>query len=488
MKFKKRIIQPKRYSVPVRDATGKVVGRRQENVGKKRIKKWVDDYKRMTALGLRVPAPWKHDPKAEPLRFTGNPDDFDAFNNAGFWDKLWQDKQGALWGQVDVPREEDASRLQANEDGTASVEDCSLLAKDNFEDGDGNVFTDSITHIALVTHPVAKDSTKFTPIPEGAIALSLGDLDNNPFIALADDDIDNMNEDSNNEEQGMNASGSTVRDVLKMLDEVANIRLPADTSGDNLLERLAVVLHALQGKEEENDEEDEDTSVKEPSSKSKEQPGPVAMSAEFTLALSLLGNAGVTNPATKQPYTEADLKAKAAKKDAATVTIAMSEEDTAAVNWARGAILSTYKQRLEQCVAHGQVGPKDATELFTAMNAEAKAGSLSFSFSEDGEPVKNQYDFVINSWEKLPKGSTLTGRTPTTSKAQRNDVFGSSAFSIDAAVVEQDPPTDTDWNAPMSDDEADAVLAIQFESAGKRPADIEGGYTKHSVSQMAGQR
>lgn len=489
MKFKKRIIKPGSYRVPLRDPSGKILtdgkGRslkRTVYVGRKRIATWVDNFKRMNSLGLKIPAPWRHDPKAEPIRLQGDNQDIDAYRNAGFWEKMWQDEQtGELFGEVNIPRDEDASRLKPDpETKRSSVEDCSLLAKE-WEDGDGNKFDDTVTHVALVTHPVAKDDTTYEPLPEGSTALSLSDPEVH-FIAMADADIERVENEESGE--GISASGSTVRDVVKMLDKVANIRLPDDTSGDNLLERLVVALHAVEAKEDEPEPGD-DTSVNDPPEKSKQQPGPVAMNEELKLALSLLGDAEVKNPKTGKPYTLEELKALAKEDTQPTVTVQLSEGDQAAINWARGQVANGYQSRLEACVSKGQIDPKTATDFFGRIQKELQEGTLALAFSEGGQPQKNQYDFVIEQWERLPTGTSLTGHNLTSAKAQRAQTFGQQGYSLAAAAVEQDPPTEPeDFNAPMSEEDADAILDIQFANSGKQQSQVRGGFGGRRQGQM----
>ncbi len=164
MRFTKRIIQPGQYTIPRADGSSS-----QVTIDRPRIQRWAATFETMRKAGLSVPAPWRHDARAVPLRVRGDGRDVDAYHNAGFWNRLWVDKDGSLIGEVDVPRAEDADRLGK------TVTDVSLLACPHWMDGAGNTYQDALTHIALVTHPVVPDKQTFAPseLAPDVIACSL---------------------------------------------------------------------------------------------------------------------------------------------------------------------------------------------------------------------------------------------------------------------------------------------------------------------------
>ena len=454
VKFAKRIIHPGTYTVKRKDGTASRV-----YVGKKRLENWVKQFRAMRKSGLQIPAPWRHNDKATPIRLDPDAGDIDAYNNAGFWDNLRVGKDGWLWGDVDVPRDEDASRV-----GT-TVQDVSLLAKPKWLDGKANTYEDAITHIALVTHPVAKDDKTFEPVPEDALALSTSDL----YFGEPPDE---------GEEATVDAAASTVKDALKMLAEISSVTLPDDTNAENFLERLVTALAAIRGTK---DEEGSGDSLQEPPSNSKQQPGPVAMAKEIDIALSLLSGAKINDPKTNKPYTADAIKTLADAGANPTVTIKMSTEDQASVSWAQKQMLGTYRARIEKCVETGRVTPSVAKEFWDRMSSDT---DLRFSFNEEGEPVKNQYDWVLASWETTPANGVLTNLSPTKAKATRARVFGKQAFSLAADLEEEDPDDETGFSdpmAPLTDEQADKVLALQFQASGKRDSDIEGGYSSLGV-------
>jgi hypothetical protein len=480
--YRKRIIRPGDYAVPDLDESGKVqydddgsIKTKKVTIPTERIDSWLANHKKMTAKGLEIPGPFRHDPLAVPVRPKADKKDMDAYNNGGFWRKLWKDKAGALWGEFEVERKDVADRI-----GT-SIKDVSLVAKDAWADGDGDDYTDTLTHIALVTHPVAKDNSQgegsFTEVTaDPAIAMSIDGWENSDYVALSLSDLQLANDDGTNRKSKsnsvgdgmaeMNASALTVKDIISMLQDLDQpLRLPDDTSADNFLERLGTVLIAIQAsKEGEGDEEGE--SIREPNKKSKEQPGPVAMSKELSLALDLLSKSGQTNPATGKAWTEADLKA----KDNPTVTVKMSIEDQAAVNLARKALRKDYENKVSRLVNEGKITPQ-----FAKKELAPKLENLQFAFDDAGNQIDTPFDTLLKAIDQLPKGASLTGPT-SGSKAQKSVIFGQQAFSLGSVVDEpslgelDEQDTDDD-NDP---DALDAQLDKQFALSGLGPAKVDG--------------
>jgi len=162
-KFKKKVLEPGTYQSPDGQIT----------ITPERIKHWVNSFKEMKSSGLKVPTPWGHQSKASP--------DYEEreFNeskyNAGFLDSLSTDDNGALLAIVDVPREEDADRV-----GTV-VQEVSPQIETSWRDGKGKVWSDVITHLAFVTHPVVPNQENFEAVtPVGATRLSLKQKLSNP--------------------------------------------------------------------------------------------------------------------------------------------------------------------------------------------------------------------------------------------------------------------------------------------------------------------
>ncbi len=418
--FRKRIIRPGVYNIPQVDPNkpDELISN-PIHIGKPRIKGFIETFNRMTRNGLSVPAPFRHDEKAEPIRTNGDAQDSDAYTNAGFWKHLWQDKEGSLWGEVDVPNETDIEKLNT------TVEDVSLLAKPEWQDGSGNRYDDAITHIALVTHPVAKDDTPFVPTEAGATALSLSLF---------------------SEEGG---AGQSIGDCVALLQKLEPpVSLPQSTTIDNFVERLATALNAIVPVIESGGAAN--SSVTKPPKGSKEQNGPIAMSLTLTQALSLLAENKIVNPTTKEAFTPEDISAltpEAPKPPAESLELSL--EDKAAINFARKVATNDYKGRIERCVSLGKITPATAKETALPFLEDLK-----LSFDAEGERQKAPLDAVLEAWEAIPSHSTLTGMNSATAKATPTGIFSDTqAFSLESTLTEESGP---DFNAPANHDDLES--------------------------------
>jgi len=285
------------------------------------------------------------------------------------------------------------------------------------------------------------------------------------------------NEDIDGEDEGTKASGQSVVDLLKLLTDVLDFTLPSDTTGDNFVERAVTALTAIRGVEDEKPEVD--GTIKEPPKKAKEQPGPVAMSKELEFAVGLLKQGQLKNPITGQAYTLDEITTLAAKKDAPTVNVQMSEADQASVNWARKSMLSTYKARIEACVKSGRIPADSANEIWSTMEEASGNGTLQFSFDAEGNQQKTQFDHILDAWERTPANLVMTGQSPTAAAKKTQLLNGSAAFSLTGGTVEQPSPEFSDPladDAALSDEQADNILAIQWANSGKPMSQVDGGY------------
>lgn len=493
--FKKEIGRPGTYRV--RDRISKK--RRAVKLNAARLQRWANGHKEMVGKGLQIPAPFRHDPEAEPVRFDGDSQDVDSFNNGGWWKKVWWDdsvdngpgkEKGRLYGRLFVPSEDDAAKIR---DGR--IRSVSPLAKPEWEDGDGNTFKDVMTHIGLVTHPVQSDQESFVVSSEkateeqpAAIALSLGDyvISNNDSAGSRVNEewfaVDEVGEGMELELDKVNASSMTVSKVIKMLGDLKPpIVLPADTNGGNFLERLTsalVQIHATQSK-------DEDNQITEPGKNSKEEPPPIAMAlgdVEMKQDTAVTMLMGFVNPTTKAKFTKeeatAHLKATAEAEAAATPVVELSAENQAMVNWAKTQAKQGYKKRIQSLIQSRRVTAAHAKEHIIPLYE-----SFDIQMSSDGQVLPNALDAVLAPIEALTKGSTLTGVTATQGKKQNKKVglFSDSdedEFSLDT-ITEEEPGfvlthVDGDEFASDFDDEAtdEGVEGILKEIGGNCHVDL----------------
>jgi hypothetical protein len=390
--FVKQILKPGTYTV----------AGRQEFISPERIAKWVANFAKMQVNGLKIPAPWRHDPKAQPVRNQMDQQDTNAYQNGGFWRELWIDEtDGSLHGAVEVPLSDDAKKV-----GT-TVKEVSPLIQSKWTDGNGSTYDDAITHIALVTHPVAPGQTNF----EG-IALSQGAFVDAADLTLAHEEPDGDECDPKN----VKATGATIAKALPILAKLG-LGLPSDTDESNFAERIIVAALAIESHAA-HDKEDEEENAEEPPKKSKEKPSPIAMSHELT------------------PAQQAQLA------------------------FAQQTLRERYAARVEALVQSGRVSAKYALEKLKPLLETHEV-----AFAADGKPIDGPLDLILGSLESLPASSALTGSSP--AKLKKGVSFSLDSASIAAfAQGEQSLPDDMDELS--GDFDIDKVIDAQFAAAGLR--------------------
>lgn len=223
MKFKKEVLKTGEYFAP----EGKVV------VTTDRMQHWKDKHKEMLAAGLRLPIPWGHLSKAKPLTYEEK-EFLESKFNAGFIDdyEIVKGPDGieTFNAIIDIPLQEDADKV-----GNI-VKEVSPQIESAFVDGKGRVWNDVITHLALVTLPVAPGQSNFQPIhddpvPTGGIRLSLS-----------------MRNTKMAEKEEKNETSHTTcvdKELLKLLEDTIGVVLGDDTNDDNFVERLKPALLTL---------------------------------------------------------------------------------------------------------------------------------------------------------------------------------------------------------------------------------------------------
>jgi hypothetical protein len=137
MTFKKQIFPLGKHFVS--DSKG---NRREIEITEDRALAWINKFNNMRSQGLRVTAPWEHDVDARPVT-----DLLNAKNNGGEWKSLYLE-DGMVVGHLEAATEEDEKNIGTKVDG------CSIFV-DDFVDGSGKEWNDSILHICLTNHPVS---------------------------------------------------------------------------------------------------------------------------------------------------------------------------------------------------------------------------------------------------------------------------------------------------------------------------------------------
>ena len=363
MRFKKPIVTTGVYTIPG-DTPRKV------EVTSDRLNHWADQFHSMKSAGVSVPAPWNHSTEALPMS-VGNDGTLPRSDiNAGWWDKVWVE-DNTLWGELDVPQNEDAVKI-----GT-SVKESSIYVRPSFVDGSGNEWKDSLMHIALVTHPIENGQGNFEPVESDGLALAMSQLTEPLSMAYEDKEVGpgESRESQSNGLQGM----------LEAL-RACQIDLPEDTNEVNFMERLLVALR--QKKTSEQPEESSVTSLPEGA---KEQPAPVAMSQEK--------NNEIQEVTSDDTQVQEEVIMSHPKFKAANQTI----------NFLLNHIGSQEKGNLvarrNALVESGKI-----TEAYAQEHLDASIGEFKMSFGEDGKPEVSSASTIMDALEAAPSlTSSLLG-------------------------------------------------------------------------------
>ena len=439
-RFKKAIVTAGTYSLP--DGKG---GMRREHITPDRLAYWANTAEEMRKKGARIPAPWKHDRDAQPV-FTGSDGTLStSYDNGGFWRKVWVDynKKGVptLFGELDVPGNSKDPDSPAYKVGR-TVKETSIYVRPEFKDGKDNVWRDSIMHVALVTHPVESGQDDFESVEStDALALSMSQI----------------------VEMDM---GSSVQDLLRNLNKVAKIRLPDDTNTENLVERLNA---ALLQKERSEEGEDDAGSTKKPPREGRGQPTPISMSFNQKQIDSIL-LAKIDNPDTGKLFTKEELEVAGTQMSTPPAPAAPEippevlqqhpaiqqaiQMATTATTALKIAAVSNYQNRIKKLVDRGL--PREQAEA----RFESLLNNFQMSFGEDGQPVRQAIDEVLDIVEM-----SLPAATPVTSVTGSMGVHNVPG-SVDSLLqtlgmaqgIEQTPPIEGDGNGSMSAEQTQDVV------------------------------
>lgn len=259
-----------------------------------RIKHWANQHTEMRKAGLLTPAPWFHDfQKAVPVRVGDAAESAlrSSADNGGFWDKMWSELQTdgklALWGEVDAPGDENDTSTPAGKVGK-TVRECSIYAAKEYKDGLGRVWKDVPMHVALCTHPIQPGQRNFEAVkPEVGVALAMSMLGN-----ASDPNLD----------PNKPPAYTQMKELLEKLKKVKKLALPEDTNEVNLAERLMLAVTQA----EVSEADDLEGSTRKPPEGAKEENAPLVMALTKPQIAAIIAQK-VVNPATGQPFTEAEL-------------------------------------------------------------------------------------------------------------------------------------------------------------------------------------
>ena len=377
-----------------------------------RIAGWVEKFRRMKADGIKIPIPWGHQPKADPVEEDRLAEEefYRSRYNATYADDFELGPQGELIVVGTAPPGYDVDPETGdlvNPADHTRIGEVSIAVRD-WQDGKGRLWTDAIRHVALTPLPVNHGTPGFEvalatddwlpgELRLGAATLySPSELDlgttttkgtampdptkktppaaDEPVDLMAEDDApepepEEPKEDDKPlidftppEEPGGNAE-ELVAELIPLLEE-AKIHLTPDTNAKNFLQHLKVAMHAVKHREA-------------------PEPAPTPMPA---------APAGAPAQAPVVEETPPLLMSTAA---------ATNPREKAAIAFATKAHRGKTESRIDGLA---KVSDKHGVPWLTPARVEAlrtQASGFELSLTADGEPVETELDRTLGLLEEL---------------------------------------------------------------------------------------
>ncbi len=306
-RYEKILLTPGKYEVAFNGNT-KV----EEEFTPERLVKIQQTHDLMRSNGLRTPVPFVHfdknghtptpvtiTPKGEEIDpITGKPVIWDASINGGFAEYTYINDEGALVGVLESYGDENDLNTPAGKIGTTCQETSIGLAK-NYRDGKGNVYEDALIHIAACIKAVEPGQTNFVLLENDDVKKVSGDLSivsmssqlltmatptKTPTPGTNNNGDRDLSGDSEQEGEGTNLSPDipTLLNLLRKLE--SPIDLPDDTTDDNIVERLVIVVNQKLCDEEKDSEVEpgEGNATPQPPKNAQEKQGTITMSTPAT--------------------------------------------------------------------------------------------------------------------------------------------------------------------------------------------------------------
>jgi hypothetical protein len=375
------------------------------------LRKVVENSNKMIAAGLMIPAVFKHRQDAIP-RDDAEWKAFevevnksaDPFHNAGYWKRFWiaPDDKGkpSLFGEVDAPGEVTQTDSMAWKLANVNKE-VSASITENFTDGKGRTWTDSLLHVAVVNHAVVPEQTPF----EDSVTIV--------NMSMETEDNDDI---------------STISELIVNLKKV-NINLPGNTNKSTFLRDLNIAL--LQVAERDNTGD--------------LIPAPIYMSIEDDMPITeaqakALVATKALNPDTNKPFTMEDLGFKAAPP-VAPVNLDLSAQLAAAnakIETQEGVIQAfmkqlvtkttdTVQQRINTLIDAGKI-----TKEYADANLQPKV-AYNLSITADKQIADHPLELMLSALEAMPS-PTKAASDPGTSHP---NPFEDNSSTADEASVDK---------------------------------------------------
>lgn len=424
-KFKKAILKVDTYHSP----DGEVVTTRE------RLEHFADSFQRMSEAGSIIPVAWDHaidEQGIKPLtveEFAAEERKIpSARNTVG---KLVDIAINAAGDSAELLLEITdpvaAGRADRNEVFISPI----IL--DEWQDGHGTDFSDVLTHIDLVNHPVDHSQTPFVRAEPGAVALALRMGLSTQLYRLGTDMLTDPDEKTADEPELPEVPADEPEPDEEETEEAEEPTGPTLTMVLEALKALVGMLSALEQKQDTGDEEPDalpDTPDNDPMTVA--DPGFTAMGSR--------AGKPKAKPTAAKPKPKAP--AKPAKPAAVDPAIArLSLQTRAAMEYAEAEHKKALAGRLTALLNNGQCSPHEHAAKDTELSA------VRMSLGADNKPAKTRIEDWIADREQIPSGSFWDGKRRL-----------ASANVVDAPHTLTNEVTDTD---------ADQILDRVF---GKAPA------------------
>ncbi len=262
-KFRKKIVTPGVKTV------GRLDGKNEKDaITPARIKSWVENTKKLKDIGVLIPAPLAHQDKNQKFAFPvimgkdgetlgdaysgANKDIPPAWEvadlNAGFWENFDVDPaDGGLIGEVDIPNEDKASKI-----GT-EIKQTSVLVMPGRRivdrQGTEHEVGEHLAHVSICLHAQEPGQDNFVPLDSVPASMAMSFV----LPTLAMDDITGLPDPNKPKDPALYK-------VITLLRSALNVALPEETTRDNFLDSLTLVLTQKLADQQESQKEEEITS------------------------------------------------------------------------------------------------------------------------------------------------------------------------------------------------------------------------------------
>ena len=409
--FRKQILSSGSFIVPSGGGSKKI------QLTPERLKKWAGTFEAMRKAGLEIPGPWSHATKLGPVQMgQANRGGIveDAAKNAGFWTKVWYDEAAkALMGEIEAPGNVSDPNTPAGK-LASTVKETSVYVAPSWQDGIGRIWDEPIMHIGCVVHPIEPGQPNFEPVGnEMVIAMSF-QTEDDPNAEVPPEGDEEEEEPDPLIGGGLPAeSSSNMQNVIGLLSAVG-IVLPPTTTPENFLPYLEIALGQYQACCGEGEETD--GTITNPPEGASEKQAPFIM-AFSNDQLAAIAAANVVNPATKKPFTLAELQetAKVAiDHSALTAEVVMAHPTVQnlvkTVDSVTNAITETARNNYRGRTAR-LVAAKAITQEFADASLKPLIDSVVMSFA-NGKPVETTVDILLKGFESGVKNIPFSANSP----------------------------------------------------------------------------